>query len=143
MIKVHFQVTPCNNSLDSNVYLKSVQRVNKDLVHKPEGDEIAKHDKLKTKRSLFISPRCISLSKLDRTLLQDLVRVGSMTQEAAVNVLLACKREISAGYCDPTHGETRVGFHADRACFGDNRVTIEIDVKGRKEMPDVTLTERG
>ena len=137
MIRIHFEITPCRTSLDSNIYLLSVQRAFKDLAHKPALDEFEKHKDVKAKRSQFISIRSAKLSKLDRTLLENLMRIGELTYDAAVNVLLACKREVAAGYCDPTNGETKVRFYADRACFGDNLVDIVINVKGRKEMPEV------
>ena len=134
MVKLELTITPCRTSMDSIVRLHNVYRDEhpEDLTSLP--DEAVNHVNVTCKRSLFISPRNISLTRLDRVLLQDLTHIGRMTQEAATNVLLVCKCEI-AGYCEPNNGDYKVRCNADLARRGDNQVKILIEVKRRKTIP--------
>ena len=131
MFRIYFEITPCRKSLDSVVRLVHVYRTAdpEDLTHKPGEGELVVHEKkenVKVKRSRFTTLRG-SLGKLDMRLIKDLMYLG-MTQEEAVNVLLICKREVSADYCDPTENEMPVKFKNDQ-------VQITFDVKGRTTIP--------
>ena len=135
MIRIHFEITPSRTiPHDANVRLLNVIRTEEpeDLTHKPEGDEVAIHDNLKTSRSLFTSIRAISMSKLDRMLLKDLIHVGKLSNEQAVNVLLACKREVAAEYSKPGKYDSNVRFFTDGHKHGDNEVYVTLNVKGLK-----------